>query len=514
MRPKKYLRAKNDSLKTYCFAVVFKLYGGFMSSISSISFNDLIDMIKSYNPEEVEIITKAYQLAESLHSGQLRQSGEPYIIHPLNVAYILAEMHADRDTLCAALLHDTLEDTTATKEDIIREFNHDVANLVDGVTKISKMNYSSKEECNMANTRKIITGIADDVRIIIIKIADRLHNMRTLEFKSPKKQKENALETMEIFVPLANYIGTYRIKCELEDLSFKYLYPDEYLKTEDYKSKLVEDNDSIIKEMLYKIKKILSDRTANYEIRERIQNTYGLWKRLSEVNDIEKIHDFYMFRIVLEEVEMCYSLLYPLHQAYKPIDNEFRDYISNPKVNMYQSLHTTICGPEGITAQAQVRDFNMDRIASFGYPAYWNIHKGNARNRMQNNLREKAFYSSLTEMDSMFSDNKIFVERVKQELFCDSIIVYSRKSERIELPVGSTPIDFAYKIDPTSEVGNTMVKVYVNDEEVDFDYVLQTDDRIKIVTDSRALGPQEEWLGIATTSLARRRIKEHITHKN
>ena len=375
---------------------------------------DLIKMIKSYNPNEVEIVSKAYEYANVLHSGQFRQSGEPYIIHPLNVAYILAEMHADRDTVCAGLLHDTLEDTNITKEDIAHEFNQNIANLVDGVTKLAKMNFSSKQDQNYANTRKIITSITDDVRIIIIKLADRLHNMRALEHKIEFKQKENALETMEIFVPLAYYIGAYRIKSELEDLSLKYLKPDIYKKIEEKKNIAHKDSELCLKEMLFKIKKILSDRNIPNEIKVRKKNIYGIYKRLNEGNKLSDIHDLLSLKIMVDNIENCYKTLGLIHGEYHPINDKFKDYICNPKTNMYQSLHTTVFGPDDRLVQTQIRTFEMDRVASFGLTTYWDINKGNARFVMQEDLRNKyQFFKSLIEINKVFGDNQEFVNQVK-----------------------------------------------------------------------------------------------------
>ena len=279
-----------------------------------MTINDLLEVIKSYNPDEVEIIRRAYEYAEELHKGQYRQSGEPYIMHPLSVAYILAEMHADRDTVCAGLLHDTIEDTDTTKEDIAEAFNKNIANLVDGVTKLAKMNFSSKEEQNLANTRKIITGITSDVRIIIIKLADRLHNMRTLEFKSEFKQKENALETMEIFVPLAYYIGAYRIKSELEDLSLRYLKPDMYKKILEKQIKIEEESRDCLNEMLFKIQQLLNDKSVPNEIKVRTKNIYGIYKRLNEGNKLSDIHDLLSLKIMVDEIENCYKTLYLVHR--------------------------------------------------------------------------------------------------------------------------------------------------------------------------------------------------------
>ena len=474
---------------------------------NSITLQDLLNKLREYNPEEVEIVKRAYEYADTLHKGQMRQSGEPYISHPLNVAYILAETHADRDTICAGLLHDTLEDTNITKEDISHDFNQNIANLVDGVTKLSKMNFSSKQDQNYANTRKIITGITEDVRIIIIKLADRLHNMRTLQFKSEFKQKENALETMEIFVPLAYYIGAYRIKSELEDLSLQYLKPDMYKKIEERKLRLEESSNDCLKEMLYKIETLLNDKNIPNEIKIRTKNIYGIYKRLNEGHKLSDIHDLLALKIMVDEVENCYRTLYLIHNEYHPINDKFKDYICNPKTNMYQSLHTTVFGPDDRLVQTQIRTFDMDKVASFGLTAYWDEQKGKARDVMQDDLKQKfQFFKSLTEINSMFGDNQQFVNQVKTELFADRVYVYTTKGDIIELPKGATPIDFAYKIH--TDIGNTMVGVFVNDEFVPIDYVLHNKDRVRIVTDELSYGPRIDWIDKAQTSLAKRKIKE------
>lgn len=475
--------------------------------MNSIGFEDLKDMIKDYDLEEIEMITKAYNYAKDLHNGQVRQSGEPYITHPLNVAYILAEMHADCNTICAGLLHDTLEDTEISKEEIAQDFNKEVANLVDGVTKISKLNFSSKTEQNMANTRKIITGLTSDVRIIIIKLADRLHNMRTLQFKSEFKQKENSMETMDIFVPLAYYIGAYRIKSELEDLSLQYLYPEKYKKIEDIKSKIEIDSSNCLQEMLLTINRILSDKNIPNEIKVRTKNIYGIYKALNEGHKISDIHDLLSLKIMVDDIENCYKTLYLIHNEYYPINERFKDYICNPKTNMYRSLHTTVFGPEDRLVQTQIRTFDMDKIASFGLLAYWDIEKGNVRDIMQEDLKNKyQFFKSLVEINKVFSDNQEFVWQVKSELFSDKIYVYTTKGEIIELPKGSTAIDFAYRIH--SDIGNTMVSAVVNDKIENPDYILHNKDRVRIITDIMSFGPREDWYDKVQTTKAKRKIKE------
>lgn len=477
--------------------------------MEKITFEKFINLIKKYNDNEEDInqIKKAYDYAKDLHEGQFRQSGEPYIIHPLNVAYILAEMHADTDTICAGLLHDTLEDTNITKGEIIEEFNVNVASLVDGVTKISKMNFSSKQDQNLANTRKIITGITEDVRIIIIKLADRLHNMRTLEYKTEFKQKENSMETMEIFVPLAYYIGAYRIKSELEDISLQYLYPEKYKKIEDIKSKIELDSSSCLQEMLQTIKEILNNKDIPNEIKVRTKNIYGIYKRMEEGHKLSDIHDLLSLKIMVDEVSNCYQTLGIIHSQYHPINDKFKDYIYNPKTNMYRSLHTTVFGPEDRLVQTQIRTFDMDKVASFGLTAYWDLSKGDARDTMQYDLKNKyQFFKSLVEINKVFGDNQEFVRQIKSELFADKIYVYTTKGDVIELPKESTPIDFAYKIH--TDIGNTMVSAIVNDKAVDADYVLHNKDRVRIITDILSYGPREEWIDKAKTTKAKRKIRE------
>ena len=471
-----------------------------------ISIDDLILKLKGYEEEDIAKIKFAYEYARDMHKGQYRQSGEEYITHPLNVAYILADMHADTDTICAGLLHDTLEDTKTTKEDLIRLFNNNVANLVDGVTKISKMNFSSENEQNAANTRKIITSITNDVRIIIIKLADRLHNMRTLEFKSEYKQKENAIETMEIFVPLAYYIGAYRIKSELEDLSLKYLKPSIYKKLSDQKQKIELDNSEMLKEMEFRIKRILNNKNIPNEIKIRTKNIYGIYKRINEGQKLSNIHDLLALKIMVDEIDNCYIALGLVHSLYKPIYTKFKDYICNPKTNMYESLHTTLMVNDDKLVQTQIRTFDMDKIASFGLPAYWEIYGKNARISMQKDLHEKyQFFFFLVKMNSMFSDNELFVSQVKNEIFTEKVYVYISNGERIELPKGSTVIDLAYKLG--RDIGDTIIYAYANDQMVGLDYVLNNNDRIKVVRDEMSFGPKENLQ--ARTSYAKMMISKN-----
>ena len=483
------------------------------SKVTKITIEDLLDKISNYDKKEIEQIKKAYCYAENQHRNQTRQSGEPYITHPLAVAYILAEMNADTETLCAALLHDTLEDTKATKEELEELFGKNIANLVDGVTKICKMNFSTKKEQNMANTRKIITSMSNDIRIVIIKLADRLHNMRTLQYKSKEKQQENSLETMELYVPIAYQIGAYKIKSELEDLSLKYYRLEAYQRTEEQIQQTKKDSDECISEMLYKINEILSSRKIPNEIKVRIKNVYGVYRKLYKNNlKITDIHDLIAFKIMLKEMDDCYLLLRPIHNQYKPINSKFKDYIANPKTNMYKSLHTTVFGPNDRLVQVQLRTFDMEQIDSYGLTAYWNINKGNAREIMQEELKQKfQFYNSLLEINKVFRDNQEFVNQAKRELFSGKVYTYTPKGEIIELPIGSTTIDFAYAL--SSKIGNSMTSAIVNDEYVPLEYELKNKDRVRIITNDNNLGPRPEWANMAKTTHAKQLIKKSITTK-
>ena len=477
--------------------------------MNNLTVNDLLSKVAEYNIEGLEMVKKAYYYAEELHKGQKRQSGEDYITHPLNVAYTLAEMYADTDTLCAALLHDTLEDTKITKEQIAIDFNDDVANLVDGVTKISRMNFATKQEQNLANTRKIITSITNDVRIIIIKLADRLHNMRTLQFKSEFKQKENAKETLLLYVPLADRLGMHIIKSELEDLSLKYYNSDAYQRVRDIRMKIDEDTKQCREEMLQTINKVLTDANIPHELKIRTKNIYGIYKRLEQGQKLSDIHDLLALKILVDNVAKCYPTLGLVHDKYFPMNNRFKDYIANPKTNLYSSLHTTVFGADGRLVQIQIRTFEKEKIASYGLTAFWNINKGNARNIMQEDLKNKyQFFESLVEIDQTFADNQEFVEHIQQELLSQRVYVYTKKGEIIELPSGSTAIDLAYKIH--TELGNKMVGATVNDNPVDCDYILHNKDRVRIITDDLSLGPNIGWLDKVKTTKAKRQIKAYV----
>lgn len=478
--------------------------------MNNISIDGLLERVSFYDDTNLNIIKRAYDYADYMHSGQLRQSGEAYITHPLNVAYILSEMHADIDTICAALLHDTIEDTTATKEEITNLFNSEIAKLVDGVTKISKMNFSSKSEENLANIRKIVTGIMNDVRIIIIKLADRLHNMRTLQYKSVFKQQENAIETMEIYVPLAYYIGAYRIKNELEDISLRYLKPDDYKMLEYEVNKNRYENEECLRDMLITIDGILTNENIVHYIKTRTKNIYGIYKKVEEGCKISDIHDLLALKIMVEKISECYLTLGFVHSKYHPMNYKFKDYIYNPKTNMYRSLHTTVFAENDKLVQTQIRTFDMDKVASFGLPVYWDINRGSARSIMQEKIKnEFQVFKSLDSVNMLFKNNKDFVSQVKSELFKEKIYIYDSIGKRIEIPKNSNIIDLVCYLN----IENIVEEVKVNDKIADWNLVLNNKDRVSIKTNNLASIDKTYWNVMANTGYAKRKLSEFNKQK-
>ncbi|MBE6160834.1 MAG: bifunctional (p)ppGpp synthetase/guanosine-3',5'-bis(diphosphate) 3'-pyrophosphohydrolase [Firmicutes bacterium] len=474
------------------------------------NFEDFKTLISIYPINEKNMIMKAYELASQLHNGQVRDSGEAYIIHPINVACILAQLGADCDTICAGLLHDTLEDTNLLKEEIKDDFNETVAELVDGVTKIKEDDHLNKKELINANTRKIITSIRSDVRIIIIKLADRLHNMRTLQYKTEIKQKENALETLKLYAPLAYYIGAYRIKSYLEDLSLKYINLEIYESLKEQIEKVDQESKEGLQEMLLKIQYLLDRDCILNDAKIRTKNVYGVYRQIQKdenVRDIYDLHDLHSIKIMVENIPECYLTLGHIHSLYNPLNDKFKDYIFNPKTNMYKSIHTTVFGPNKMLVQAQIRTFEMDAVASFGLTYYWKFGQDDARNVMQEKLRKECkFYSSVNDINSMFSDNDDFVKHFFDETFGEQIYVYDISGNRYELPIGSTPIDFAYKLG--DNFGDKIEYAMVNQRRVPIDYELQNNDRVYIVINEKLHGPNEDWLKFIKTTHARKRIKE------
>jgi GTP pyrophosphokinase len=464
-------------------------------------FSELLEKISPCikDKKKIALIEKAYLFARDLHKGQKRQSGEPYIIHPLSVAFILSEtpLKCDEDAIAAAILHDVIEDCGIVRDEIFLKFNEDVADLVDGVSKISDA-HLPKEEVNTINTRKIIMSIIRDIRILYIKLADRLHNMRTLQFKSEFKQKENALETLNIFAPLANYIGAYQIKCELEDLSLKFYQPDSFYFISDKLQKFEHINMPLISELQEDIYTLIN-MEAN--ISYQTKNIYDIFKRLEKCNNIEDIPNLLALKVIVKNIKDCYKTLERINSNYPSLESRSKDYIKNPKTNLYRSLHTSFVGPNDLIIQAQIRTPEMDEFTKYGIASY--MEKYNSKKKMQDVLKNLQFYKTLSELSKTPTAPE-FIKSVKNDLFTTNIYVYTTNGDVIELPYGSTPIDFAYHI--YHKIGNQMIEAYVNDERVNFDYILKNRDRVNIVINKKEADPFSQYAGFVKTNYAKRKI--------
>ncbi len=479
-----------------------------MKKKEEITVESLINKVSKYTKKNLDIIKKAYYYAEKYHNGQKRESGEDYIVHPLTVSYILASMHADHETLCAALLHDLIEDTAVTYEEIKQEFGIEIANLVDGVTKLTHMNFNSRDEFMATNIRRIVVSMMDDARIVIIKLVDRLHNMRTLEYKTSEKRQEIALQTIEIYVPLAYYIGAYKIKDELENISFKYLKPDTYKELEKKLNKIEHETKKTLNRMINETKKKLLDEGIKCNLETRYKDIYSIYKKLITHSAIENIHDLLGIKVIVNNIKECYLALMIIHSLYPPVSYKFKDYIVKPKTNMYRAIHTTVFCDDHLV-QFQIRTKEMDRIATYGLTSYWFKNRHFAKNAMQADLENNfQFFKSIKELDSTIADNIEFVKLIKRELFSQNVYVRSTNGAIIELPIDSTPIDFAYKIH--TDIGNSMIAAVVNDGIVPFNYKLQNNDRIRIICDSKVHINKEGWLNIAVTTHAKKKILEYI----
>ena len=475
-----------------------------------ISIEQILEELKKHNisEEKIKEVENSYLLAKEIHKNQFRQSGEPYIIHPLHVANNLLEMEVyDPDTISAALLHDTIEDAEEdfTKEDVAELINPEVAELVDGVTKMRRMNFSTKTAQSLANTRKIINGLTKDVRIILIKLADRLHNMRTLQYKTPQKQKENAIETMQLFVPLSLTIGAYQIKNKLEDLSLQYIEPDIFKKITEEKEYLQTQREAYLKEMSEKIQKILASKNIPNDIILRTQTICSIYKKLKKGYKLENIYDLFYLKILVEEIEDCYQTLCYVHKNNPPINGRFKDYIYNPRTNLYQSLHTTVSDNSGRLTKVKIRTFDMDKVAAYGIPAQWNIKDKKTMQETQENLRKKCqFAKKLIELDESFQDNEEFMKEIKNELLTEHVYPYTHSGETIELPYGSTALDFAAQVYPDEL--DKMTGIIVNGKEVPLNYKLQNKDRVQIITTGKI--NHDNWEFFAITTKAKQKIKE------
>ena len=466
-------------------------------------YEQLEEKLKTYvKKEDLEDIKKAFEFADIKHFGQKRNSGEKYIIHPLNVAYILSEIHADSKTIEAALLHDTIEDCDVSYEELENLFGVEVAKLVESITKINKLNFNGATEALIANQRKILVGMTEDVRVIILKLADRLHNMRTLWALSEKRQKANAKETLDIFTPIAHRLGINTIKSELEDLSLRYLKPEVYYQIVEKLNKTKVERDNYVVEMIESVSKILNEHNIKHEIKGRSKSIYSIYKKLDKGKSFNEIYDLLALRVFVDTEAECYQVLGLIHSKFRPIPKRFKDYIAMPKTNMYQSLHTTVFGIDGQLFEIQIRTYEMDKIAECGIASHWSYKEG--KSNMQDQMEQKLqFFRFIMELKN--EDN--FVTSVKEEVLNDTIYVFTPMGDVVELPNGSTPIDFAYRVH--SKVGDTTVGAIVNNNIVPLDYKLKSNDIIKINTNKNS-SPSQEWLNIVKTSQAKNKIKAYF----
>ncbi|MBS5968152.1 MAG: bifunctional (p)ppGpp synthetase/guanosine-3',5'-bis(diphosphate) 3'-pyrophosphohydrolase [Clostridium perfringens] len=473
---------------------------------------ELISKIKANgNNVDIDLVKKAYDLAFEAHKEQKRESGEPYITHPISVAMILADMGMDTNTIVAGLLHDVIEDTDYTYEDISNIFNVEVANLVDGVTKLGKIKYKSKEEQQADNVRKMLLAMAKDIRVIIIKLADRLHNMRTLKYMKPEKQKKKAQETLDIFAPLAHRLGISKIKWELEDLCLRYIHPEEYYDLVNMIAEKRVEREKFISRIIEELKENLDKANIDSDIEGRPKHFYSIYRKMvNKHKSIEQIFDLTAIRILVNTVKDCYAVLGIVHTIYKPIPGRFKDYIAMPKPNMYQSLHTTVIGSEGKTFEIQIRTFEMHRTAEYGIAAHWKYKSGvtGADSKDMTFENKLTWLRDILEWQKEAVDATEFMEGFKLDLFSDEIFVFTPKGVVINLPAGATPIDFAYKIH--TDIGNKCVGAKVNGKIVTLDYKLKTGEIVEILTSSSSRGPNIDWLNIANSNQARTKIKQWL----
>ena len=468
---------------------------------------DFLDKILSISPKyNTELIGKAFDIAQELHDGQLRKSGEPYFIHPVNVAYILAEMGMDDATIVGGLLHDVVEDTDYTREQLVSDFNEEIALLVDGVTKLGTIKFESKEEIQAENFRKMFLAMSKDIRVLIIKLADRLHNMRTMGFMKPEKIVEKCNETLDIYAPLASRLGIFKVKFELEDLALKYLHPEEFQELKQKVNKRKEEREETINTVIGEIKDSLDDMNLHYDIYGRAKHYYSIYKKMKLQNkQIDEIFDLIAVRIIVDNVKDCYAVLGIVHTMWKPIPGRFKDYIAMPKPNMYQSLHTTVIGDNGEPFEIQIRTYEMHQFAEYGIAAHWKYKEGDTSGKSSNDDIKLAWLRQSLEWQQDLNDPKDFLETMKMDLFASQVFVFTPRGDVIELPAGSTPLDFAFKIH--SAIGCKCVGAKVNGKMVTIDYTLQNGDIVEIVTSANSAGPSVDWLKIAKSSNARNKIR-------
>ena len=492
-------------------------------------YEELLQSIHRYHPSaDISMVEKAYHIAEEAHKNQVRKSGEAYIIHPLYVAIILAELEMDKETIVAGILHDVVEDTVMTDEEIRQEFGDEVALLVDGVTKLGQLSYSAdKLEVQAENLRKMFLAMAKDIRVILIKLADRLHNMRTLKYMTPEKQKEKARETMDIYAPIAQRLGISKIKIELDDLSLKYLEPDAYYDLVHQIAQRKSVRDEYVQKLVEEVRQHIKDAGIPAQVDGRAKHFFSIYKKMvNQHKTLDQIYDLFAIRIIVDSVKDCYAALGVIHEMYKPIPGRFKDYIAMPKPNMYQSLHTTLIGPTGQPFEIQIRTFEMHRTAEYGIAAHWKYkeasNNGGVSQPMTVTEEEKlSWLRQILEWQRDMSDNKEFMSLLKSDLdlFSDTVFCFTPTGDVKNLPTGSTPIDFAYSIH--SAVGNKMIGAKVNGKLVPIDYIIQNGDRVEVITSQNSKGPSRDWLNIVKSTQAKNKInqwfrselkEENITH--
>ncbi len=473
-------------------------------------YQNLINIIKQYHPSDnLELVEKAYKVAYDAHRDQKRKSGEPYIIHPLCVAIILAELELDKETIAAGLLHDVLEDTTISYDEMKAQFGEEVVLLVDGVTKLTNINWAhDKVEVQAENLRKMFLAMAKDIRVILIKLADRLHNMRTLQYQTPAKQIEKARETMDIYAPIAHRLGISKIKVELDDLSLKYLEPDVY---NDLASKIAmqkDEREDFVQSIVDEVSAHIEAADIKAQVGGRVKHFFSIYKKMKNQNKtLDEIYDIFAVRILVDSVKDCYAALGVIHEMYRPIPGRFKDYIAMPKPNMYQSLHTTLIGSNGQPFEIQIRTYEMHRTAEYGIAAHWKYKEAQSGQMNEKSEEEKlSWLRQILEWQRDESDNKEFLSLIKNDLdlFSDTVFCFTPTGDVKNLPAGSTPIDFAYSIH--SAVGNRMVGCRVNGKIVPIDYKIQNGDQIEIITSQNSKGPSRDWLGIVKSTQAKNKI--------
>ena len=473
------------------------------------NISELLEAVKEYIDDKnvLDTIQKAYDYASVIHKNDIRLSGESYMRHPLNVAYILTKLNADPDTICAALLHDTIYIGNATLEEIKEKFGDDIADLVNGITKINKLNLSADTEDHINYYKKIIVGLSEDVRIIIIKLAERCQNMRTLWAIPEDKRREKSKETLEILVPIAHRLGLGELKTELEVLSLKYYKPNEFISVEEQLDNTEEERNEIVNNMIKEVSNILDANNIEYEIKGRAKSIYSIYNKLSKGKKFSEIYDLYALRILVNTVPECYQVMGIIHAAFKPMPKRIKDYIANPKTNMYQSIHTTVFGPFDKLYEIQIRTYEMDKIAERGIASHWSYkEKGKG---LQDSMEQKLqMFRNIMEINEENESANDFVSTVKNEVLGNSIYVYTPRGDVFELPKGSTPIDFAYRVH--TGVGEKMVGALINDSIAKLDQELESGDIVKIITNKNAT-PSIEWINMAKTSQAKSKIKAYFT---